>query len=148
MFTREKYPEHLSKMGIALIELDFDRSKLLINLKNRGEAIKNFNQEEQLKIEKDIAENVNREHLLRPMAAFVTFEYSHAVNLMMEMAKNEEEAEKEDHIHVKEATMPTNIKWEDRNRTGRERRCHLFKTFALISVIMLIIFMLVFTIRY
>jgi uncharacterized protein YeeX (DUF496 family) len=146
-YTRSKRPEDLDKIGIALIELDFDRSKLLVNLRDRGDAIKNHKYEEKLKVEKGIEENVNREHLLRPMAAYVTFEYSHAVNLIVEMAENEESKGK-DHMHVKEADMPSNIKWEDRNRTGSERRCHLFKTYVLIAVIMLIIFTLVFTIRY
>jgi len=89
-FTRSKSPQDLDKIGIALIELDFDRSKLLINLKNRGDAIKNLKYEEKLKVEQEIKENVNRDHLLRPMAAYVTFEYSQAVNLIIEMAENEE----------------------------------------------------------
>jgi hypothetical protein len=44
--------------------------------------------------------------------------------------------------------MPSNIKWEMRHKRKKERNKHLCKTYILISIITVAIFMLVFTIRY
>ena len=39
-YAREKSPENLSKLQIAMIELDFNRTNLLLQLTERGKAIK------------------------------------------------------------------------------------------------------------
>ena len=62
------------------------------------------------KVEKEISQYVkdHKDTLTRPTSAFVTFEYTESVNIIL--AQNET-------IKAKETMLPRNIKWEERNWT-------------------------------
>ncbi len=67
---------------IALIELDYNHNELISMLKIRGSAMKNKNTKKKDKIEQEIKLYLqdHKQILERPISAFVTFEYTEAVN--------------------------------------------------------------------
>lgn len=120
-----------------MIEFDYNRYPLIKALKKGGSRLIKEPSKANFMSVKHEVNALLRENpqLSRPTSAFVTFEYTLGVNLMRD-------------LDAQEADIPTNIKWEKRNRRGLQRCMDLFKSWALISVLATLIFALIFYVRY
>ncbi len=74
------------------------------------------------------------------MSAFITFESAEAVNIINKLRKNYE-------FDAWEADIPSNIKWEKRNRTRMDTLLDKAKIMSFIALIMLIIHILIVIMR-
>ena len=99
--------------------------------------------------------------MTKPKAAFITFEYSDAVNIMTSIknikGKISSKANKFKHSNindknekslVKEANLPTNIIWESKRWSKKELIWNKIATLTFISIIMVLVWGFILFSRY
>jgi hypothetical protein len=86
----------------------------------------------------------NQKALKKPLVVFITFKNSESVNLLNRAIQNNDNKE----LKVKEAPIPTNIKWEARNRQGVKALISKLYGYSVIVLIMLITHSSIFFARY
>ena len=57
----------------------------------------------------------NHNQIEKPVRCFVTFEYTDAHNIFIQMVNDQKNNKNEKDFEAKTASLPTNIIWEDRN---------------------------------
>lgn len=87
------------------------------------------------------------------MAAFITFEETKCVNIMEAVSQFEKSQmwgfglDRVSPMKASEAPIPTNIKWEHRNKAGFRRRCKYGLIYLIIVLGMLFSLLLIFSLR-
>lgn len=87
---------------------------------------------------------------MTPVRCFVTFEYTEGLNLFMQMIiphENPLKNETQFGIEAEDAPIPSNIIWQERNRTRKEVICKKLYSFILICVILFIFMIAILFIR-
>jgi hypothetical protein len=83
--------------------------------------------------------------MTKPKSAFITFEYSDAVNIMTSIKNKENENGKS---LIKEANLPTNIIWESKRWSVKESIWNKIANLTCISIIMLVVWGFILFTRY
>jgi hypothetical protein len=124
------------EMKIAVVTCAFDNSKIINWLRERGDAIKNEHWDKLDKINDHIRRNLKKDSQLldklqRPCSLFITFESEEAYNRALLYNQCIEDPSMPEYarfrtflgeeIEIQPASEPTDIIWENRSFTERER---------------------------
>ncbi|CDW77052.1 UNKNOWN [Stylonychia lemnae] len=141
----------LDKLRVAMIEFDFRRGNLLKLLIQRGQYIKQLNFTKRRDIEAKINRFIllNQNNLEKPLCAFVTFEHTEGHNFFIQMIKDNTPRDYVEYrgIEAETAPLPTNIVWQQRNKSVTEIRLKRFLSVILIFSVLCTTMFFVFLIR-
>ncbi len=139
----------LSSVKVADIVFAFDNADLIHLLRERGNAIMNQKFEKMREVEQKISnlKKDNYDKLTTPVCAFITFEEEDAYILAQAFESTRKEHLKQfmnENLVFTEATEPTNIIWENRHFTDKDRFIRTIHAWLLIAVLVLISFAMIY----
>ena len=147
--------EPIEHIKVALTTFAFKNAKIIELLFERGDIIKNENWEEMESIERRInkVKEENYDELTIPCSAFMTFENEEGVNRARQFNEQTNDGSEFEalgkwfgkyEIAIEEASEPSDIIWENRQVTDRQRLKKKIIVFLSIFLLLLTSFGLIF----
>lgn len=139
----------IQEVKIADISFAFNNAELINLLRERGGYIAGQSYDEMRKVEAKISalKDEKYENLTKPVDAFITFEEEDG-SIIGQYFENKQDKVKADFLGsdliLSESTEPTNIIWENRHWTARDLTRRTIEVFAIITVLILVSFGLIF----
>jgi len=139
-------------INIAVIQFVFDNARLINLLKERGSAIKALNFPKVKQIEESINTLKKDEYdtFTRPISAFITFERREGIERALKYKPANQRKSREprgtyleEPVVMTAATEPTNIIWENRQFTRKERAKQTLISVTFIILLLLISFTII-----